>query len=94
MKDLLLLLAHLLTTIAKPLWPGGARKKLDLGSTPNDLRIREIYRQLTTDKQRNNLTFDDVLQASEEGRSPILLTERKEHLEYFADRLRKFTRRN
>ncbi len=28
----------------------------------------------------------------EEGRSPILLTERKEHLEYFADRLRKFTR--
>jgi len=58
----------------------------------DDLRIQEIYQRLTTDKQRNNLIFDDVLQALEEGRSPILLTERKEHLEYFADRLRKFTR--
>jgi len=58
----------------------------------DDLRIQEIYQRLTADKQRNNLIFDDVLQALEEGRSPILLTERKEHLEYFADRLRKFTR--
>jgi superfamily II DNA or RNA helicase len=58
----------------------------------DDLRIQEIYRRLTMNEQRNNLIFDDVLQALEEGRSPILLTERKEHLEYFADRLRKFTR--
>lgn len=42
--------------------------------------------------QRNNQIFNDVLQALEEGRSPILLTERKEHLEYFANRLRNFTR--
>ena len=27
----------------------------------------------------------------EEGRSPILLTERKEHLEYFSERLSNFT---
>jgi len=58
----------------------------------NDLRIHEIYRRLATNEQRNNLIFNDVLQTLEEGRSPILLTERKEHLEYFADRLRKFTR--
>ena len=58
----------------------------------DDLRIQDIYQRLTANKQRNNLIFDDVLQALEEGRSPILLTERKEHLEYFADRLRKFTR--
>jgi len=57
-----------------------------------DLRIQELYRRLVGDQQRNNLIFDDVLHALEEGRSPILLTERKEHLEYFADRLRKFTR--
>jgi superfamily II DNA or RNA helicase len=56
-----------------------------------DLRIQELYRRLVADQQRNNLIFDDVLHALEEGRSPILLTERKEHLEYFADRLRKFT---
>jgi superfamily II DNA or RNA helicase len=58
----------------------------------DDLRIQELYRRLVADQQRNNLIFDDVLQALEEGRSPILLTERKEHLEYFAERLRKFTR--
>ncbi|HEB87713.1 MAG TPA: restriction endonuclease subunit R [Gammaproteobacteria bacterium] len=63
----------------------------DLGDS-GDLRIQELYRRLVADQQRNNLIFDDVLHALEEGRSPILLTERKEHLEYFASRLRKFTR--
>ena len=29
----------------------------------DDLRIQEIYQRLTTDKQRNNLIFDDILQA-------------------------------
>ena len=67
-------------------------RETGLSLDDNDLRIQDIYRRLIADKQRNNLIFDDVLQALEEGRSPILLTERKEHLEYFADRLRKFTR--
>ncbi len=53
-----------------------------------DLRIQGLYRRLATDEQRNNMIFNDVLHALEAGRSPILLTERKEHLEYFADRLR------
>ncbi len=57
-----------------------------------DLRIQDLYRRLATDEQRNNMIFNDVLHALEAGRSPILLTERKEHLEYFADRLRNFTR--
>jgi superfamily II DNA or RNA helicase len=58
----------------------------------DDQRIQSLYRQLATDEHRNNMIFDDVLQALEAGRSPILLTERKEHLEYFADRLHNFTR--
>ena len=57
-----------------------------------DLRIQDLYRRLATDEHRNNMIFNDVLHALEAGRSPILLTERKEHLEYFADRLRNFTR--
>jgi len=57
-----------------------------------ELRIQELYRLLAADEQRNNLIFNDVLHALEEGRSPILLTESKKHLEYFADRLRNFTR--
>ncbi|MEW8355739.1 MAG: DEAD/DEAH box helicase family protein [Candidatus Thiodiazotropha sp.] len=56
-----------------------------------DLRIQDLYRRLATDEQRNNMIFNDVLHALEAGRSPILLTERKEHLEYFTDRLRCFT---
>jgi len=53
-----------------------------------DLRIQELYRRLATDEQRNNMIFNDVLHALEAGRCPILLTERKEHLEYFAERFR------
>ena len=45
-------------------------------------------RALASDEARNRRILDDVIAAIEEGRSPILLTERKDHLEYFADRLR------
>jgi superfamily II DNA or RNA helicase len=54
--------------------------------------IQEIYAALAVDDRRNRLIFDDVLGALEEGRSPILLTERRDHLEYFADRLKNFAR--
>jgi hypothetical protein len=54
--------------------------------------IRELYAALAADEKRNWLILDDVIQALEEGRSPILLTERKDHLEYFAARLEKFAR--
>lgn len=53
-----------------------------------NLRIQELYRLLATDEQRNNMIFNDVLHALKAGRCPILLTERREHLEYFADRFR------
>jgi len=54
--------------------------------------IQELYAALAADERRNRLILDDVIQALEQGRSPILLTERKDHLEYFAARLEKFTR--
>jgi superfamily II DNA or RNA helicase len=54
--------------------------------------IHEIYRALATDEQRNRLIIDDVLNALEEGRSPILLTERRDHLEYLATELHPATR--
>ena len=38
------------------------------------------------------MILNDVIRAVSEGRSPILLTERRDHLEYFADRLRSFVR--
>jgi len=38
-------------------------------------------------KLRNALILEDVSHALDEKRSPILLTERRDHLQYFADRL-------
>ena len=54
--------------------------------------IQEIYRALANDEARNRLILDDVIAAVHEGRSPILLTERKDHLEFIADRVRPFVK--
>jgi hypothetical protein len=54
--------------------------------------VQELYAALAADSPRNELILNDVIAALEEGRSPILLTERRDHLEYFATRLRCFTR--
>ncbi|NTW68033.1 MAG: DEAD/DEAH box helicase family protein, partial [Nitrospirae bacterium] len=53
-----------------------------------DASIQQIYAALVTDEQRNALILADVLQAIQEGRSPVLLTERKEHLDILAESLR------
>ncbi|HVW28091.1 MAG TPA: DEAD/DEAH box helicase family protein [Polyangiaceae bacterium] len=49
--------------------------------------IQDLYAALARDEARNAMILNDVVRALEEGRSPILLTERKDHLEYFANRL-------
>jgi superfamily II DNA or RNA helicase len=54
--------------------------------------IQDLYRALAADEPRNSLIVNDVLNALEEGRSPILLSERKDHLEYLAVQLRPATR--
>lgn len=51
--------------------------------------IHEIYAALIDDEARNQLILNDMLQALSEGRSPILLTERRKHLEFFATTLAK-----
>jgi superfamily II DNA or RNA helicase len=43
---------------------------------------------LATDERRNRLILGDVTAALAEGRSPVLLTERKDHLEALATTLR------
>ena len=54
--------------------------------------IQELYRDLTGDAARNRLIIDDVIAALHEGRSPILLTERREHLDLIATALRPVVR--
>jgi superfamily II DNA or RNA helicase len=54
--------------------------------------IQELYAALAADEKRNQLILDDVIGALEQRRSPILLTERKDHLEYFAAQLSRIAR--
>nr|WP_041073258.1 DEAD/DEAH box helicase [Bacillus sp. OxB-1] len=42
--------------------------------------IQAIYNELMDDHQRNQLIFNDVLLALEEGRTPLVLTERIQHI--------------
>lgn len=56
------------------------------------LSIQEIYDQLIHDERRNDLIFDDILKALDQKRSPILLTDRTSHLEYFEQRLKPFSK--
>jgi superfamily II DNA or RNA helicase len=55
---------------------------------PTDAGIQEIYGALATDEQRTELIARDTVKLTTEGRSPIVLTERREHLQQLADRLR------
>lgn len=54
--------------------------------------IQPVYAAMMRDRQRNDLIFDDLLNALEEGCSPLLLTERTEHVDEFAERLKKFAK--
>ena len=51
-----------------------------------------IYAALAQDEGRNDMIFDDVLKALETRRSPIVLTERKDHLDYFRQRFSPFVK--
>jgi superfamily II DNA or RNA helicase len=58
--------------------------QLDNTSQPG---IQEIYAMLALDSTRNQMIVDDVIDAVHAGRSPVLLTERRDHLVYFTDTL-------
>jgi len=51
-----------------------------------DVRIQfhDLYDELIADETRNRLICNDVIQTAREGRSPIVLTERNEHLDSLA----------
>jgi len=54
--------------------------------------IQRIYAALAVDGARNDMILDDVLAALEAGRSPLVLTERRDHADYLAGRLEGFVR--
>jgi superfamily II DNA or RNA helicase len=55
------------------------------------IAIHAIYQALMENEVRNQLILADIRQALTEGRSPIVLTERKEHVSLLAEHIRDFT---
>ncbi len=51
------------------------------------LQFHELYEELIGDEERNRLICHDLIQTLREGRSPLVLTERNEHLDSLAKQL-------
>lgn len=54
--------------------------------------IQTVYAELANNSARNEMIVNDVISALKAGRSPVILTERKEHVAFFADRLAGFSK--
>jgi superfamily II DNA or RNA helicase len=52
-----------------------------------EVTIQDVYSTLSNDALRNEMIACDIVHAVEAGRSPLLLTGRTEHLQYFAAKL-------
>jgi len=52
-----------------------------------DIGIQDLYKALVNDEQRNDLIISDVVSAIENGRCPLLLTERTDHLRLLFEKL-------
>jgi hypothetical protein len=55
--------------------------------TDKRVQFQALYKELAGDERRNQLIRDDVLQAVRDGRSPLVLTERHDHLDRLVDAL-------
>ncbi len=51
------------------------------------IQFQDLYRELIADEQRNQIICEETVQAVRDGRSPLILTERNDHLDSLADRL-------
>ena len=66
--------------------PTGFRPLADEETDPR-MEFQSLYAEQTEDPRRNDLICADVIAAVREGRSPVVLTERTEHLERLAEGL-------
>jgi hypothetical protein len=65
---------------------GSEQQRNKLSSIMPNLCVEAVH------TARNDLIFDDVLKALEAGRSPLVLTERKDHLDHLQGRFSRFAR--
>ncbi|MCL2853746.1 MAG: DEAD/DEAH box helicase, partial [Defluviitaleaceae bacterium] len=52
-----------------------------------ECQFADVYSDIQNSEVRNNLIVQDVISAVEQGRNPIILTERTKHVEYLAAQL-------
>jgi RES domain len=66
-----------------------ARRDTDFDPSvlPTNASIQEVFGALADDEERTKLIADEALELIDQGRSPIVLTERREHLEKLQLRL-------
>jgi superfamily II DNA or RNA helicase len=58
-----------------------------LPSSDTLLPMSDLYAALVKDEERNEHIFKDILSALDAGRKPLLLTERKQHIDWFTNHL-------
>jgi hypothetical protein len=56
------------------------------------LSMPAVYAAIAQDAMRNEMIFNDVLTALEQGRCPIVLTERRDHLDFLEQKFGRFAR--
>jgi superfamily II DNA or RNA helicase len=61
------------------------------GSNENE-SLQNIYKRMMVDDKRNEKIFNDILEALDRGRSPLVLTERVTHLELLVEKLQPFAK--
>jgi superfamily II DNA or RNA helicase/very-short-patch-repair endonuclease len=64
-----------------------AFRGLDAPDDDARVQFQKLYGDLMANEKRNQLICADVVEAVREGRSPLILTERNEHLDLLAGRL-------
>lgn len=57
-----------------------------------EIKITDIYQALLEDNKRNDMILDDIIAAIVAGKSPLVLTERTAHVEFFAQKLAGFSK--
>jgi superfamily II DNA or RNA helicase len=76
------------TAASRPLHVIRRDTAFDPAGLPPEPGIQELYSALAADEQRIELVASDTLALLEKGYAPLVLTERREHLERLAERLR------
>jgi len=57
-----------------------------------EIKITDIYQALVEDSRRNDMILDDIIATIVTGKSPLVLTERTAHVEFFAQKLAGFSK--